>query len=64
MTTGLSIIGVIIFLWLLPFLVVLFSSKVSGAEKFAWLLAMIFISWFAWIFYALLAPIKPKQRAY
>ncbi|WP_353620497.1 PLDc N-terminal domain-containing protein [Spartinivicinus marinus] len=34
------------------------SSKTTGGEKLAWLLALVFISWFAWIFYALLAPIK------
>ena len=54
------IIGVFVFIWALPFLIVMFSGKVSGAEKVAWLLAMIFVSWFAWIFYLLLAPIKNK----
>jgi len=62
MGAGLGIIFAVIFLWVLPFLVVLFSSKVGGAEKLAWLLAMVCISWFAWIFYALLAPIKPRYR--
>lgn len=54
------ILGIIGFIWLLPFIVIIFSSKTSGREKLAWLLAVIFISWFAWIFYWLLAPLKRK----
>ena len=49
------------FILALPFLIVLFSDRVSGAEKAAWLLAMMFISWFAWIFYMLVAPIKKRK---
>ncbi|HFB66263.1 MAG TPA: hypothetical protein ENJ60_12065, partial [Aeromonadales bacterium] len=37
------------------------SDKTSGNEKLAWLLAMFFVSWFAWIFYLLLAPLKEKR---
>jgi hypothetical protein len=55
------IILILIFLWMFPFLNVLFSSSVSGTEKIAWLLAIMFISWFAWIFYLLLAPIKRRD---
>lgn len=47
--------------WLLPFIDIISSGKTSGKEKLAWLLSVIFISWFAWIFYLLLAPIKPKM---
>ena len=37
----------------------------TGAEKLAWILAIVFLSWFAWIFYFLLAPIsKPGPRYY
>ena len=46
------------FIWLLPLLMIANSSKTSGSEKLAWILAMLFISWGAWIFYILLAPIK------
>ena len=62
-----SDIGVLImlaaigFVWLLPLLIIISSGKTTGGEKFAWLLAVIFISWFAWIFYMLLAPIKDKK---
>jgi len=43
----------------LPLIIIITDNKTSGNEKFAWLLAVIFISWFAWIFYLLLAPLKP-----
>lgn len=44
---GSFFIFAIAFVWLLPFLIIIFSNKTSGAEKLAWLLAVIFISWFA-----------------
>ncbi len=57
----LLILGLAIFIWLLPILVIMSSRKTTGGEKLAWILAVIFISWFAWIFYMLLAPIKKKR---
>lgn len=54
------IIGSII--WFIPLLIILVSSRTSGGEKVAWLLAVIFISWFAWIFYFLLAPLSNKHQ--
>ncbi|PXY46545.1 hypothetical protein [Flavobacterium hydrophilum] len=54
------VLAVIAFVWLLPILSILFSRKTTGGEKLAWILAVLFISWFAWIFYLLLAPIKKK----
>ncbi len=48
-------------IWVLPILIILSSDKTTGGEKLAWILAMIFLSWFAWIFYFLLAPIKPRR---
>ena len=49
-------------LWLVPFWIIATSDKTTGFEKIAWLLAMLFLSWFAWVFYFFLAPIKPKRR--
>jgi len=49
------------FIWVCPILIILNSSKTSGAEKLAWILAVIFISWFAWVFYWLLAPLNRKD---
>jgi hypothetical protein len=47
-------------IWLLPMVLILRSNKTSGAEKLFWLLAVLFVSWFAWIFYLLLAPIGKR----
>ncbi len=52
---------ILLFVWLLPLILIIGSSKTTGREKLAWVLAVIFISWFAWIFYLLLAPIKKKN---
>jgi len=48
-------------IWLLPIVLILRSDKTNGAEKLFWLLAVLFVSWFAWIFYALLAPLGEKR---
>jgi hypothetical protein len=50
------------FIWLLPILIIAASDETTGGEKLAWILAIIFLSWFAWIFYFLLAPIKERRR--
>lgn len=55
---GMIFIGI---LYLIPILWILFSSKVRGGEKLAWLLAVIFVSWFAWIFFLLLAPLNDQK---
>ncbi|HIP49021.1 MAG TPA: hypothetical protein EYG92_08680 [Lutibacter sp.] len=57
----LLILIVIGFVWLIPLISILFSRKTTGSEKIAWILAVLFISWFAWIFYLLVAPIKKKN---
>ena len=49
-------------IWFLPFWIIATSAKTTGIEKLAWLLAMICLSWFAWVFYFFLAPIKPRNR--
>ena len=56
----LFVLGAIV-IWLLPILIILNSDKTTGGEKLAWILAIIFLSWFAWIFYFLLAPLKPRR---
>jgi hypothetical protein len=48
----------VLIIWLLPFFIIISDRKTTGREKLAWLMAVIFISWFAWIFYLLLAPIR------
>lgn len=59
---GLIMLAVLALIWLLPLMTIVSSNKTTGGEKVAWLIAMFFISWFAWIFYILLAPIKKKKR--
>ena len=51
---------VCVFIWLLPILFIAGSDRTDGKEKFAWILAAIFITWFAWVFYLLLAPLKSR----
>lgn len=51
-------------LWFLPIWIIATSDVTSGFEKIAWLLAMFCLSWFAWVFYFFLAPLKPKQHYY
>ena len=57
---GAGVLLFLAFIWLLPMILILSSGKTSGAEKLFWLLAVLFVSWFAWIFYLLLAPIGKK----
>jgi hypothetical protein len=56
---GLSVgaLALTAFVWFLPILLILRSDKTTGAEKLVWILAVVFVSWFAWIVYALLAPL-------
>jgi hypothetical protein len=44
-------------LWFLPFVLIIGSNKTTGKEKFVWLFALFFISWFAWVAYIFLAPL-------
>ena len=63
LTAGLALIVVAgcFFVWFLLILLILGSDVTSGGEKFAWILTIVFLSWFAWIFYFLLAPLKPRN---
>ena len=63
---GVTILGtvMVIAIWVLPIWIIATPDKTTGFEKIAWLLAMICLSWFAWIFYFFLAPIKPRHRYY
>jgi hypothetical protein len=65
-TVGFVLLGSVgVFLvWLLPILIIAASDKTGRGEKFCWILAIIFLSWFAWIFYYFVAPLKPVQREY
>ena len=62
LTVGLAfaVVAGCFLIWFLPILIIATSDKTTGSEKLAWILAIIFLSWFAWIFYFLVAPIKKK----
>ena len=47
-----------ILVWVLPIVLLIRSNRTTGGEKVAWILAFLFISWFAWVFYLLLAPLN------
>lgn len=47
-------------IWLLPILIIAASDATTTGEKICWILAILCLSWFAWIFYFFLAPIKPR----
>lgn len=55
-----------VLLWLLPIVLIAASDKVGTAEKILWILAIIFLSWFAWILYFFFAPVfdRPQRHSY
>jgi hypothetical protein len=57
---GISLIVILLcfIIWLIPIVKIAQSNRTQGGEKLAWLILIIFIFWFAWIFYLLLAPLK------
>lgn len=61
---GFAILGsaLVLAIWILPVWIIATSEKTTGYEKIAWLLAMFCLSWFAWVFYFFLAPIKPRRQ--
>ncbi|MCX2744120.1 PLDc N-terminal domain-containing protein [Mangrovivirga sp. M17] len=46
--------------YLIPIIIIAKSDKTSGTEKILWILAVLFISWFAFLFYLFLAPVEKK----
>lgn len=51
-------------IWLLPIWIIATSDKTTGGEKICWILAILCLSWFAWVFYFFLAPLKPRRNYY
>jgi hypothetical protein len=58
----LLIIFMFFLIWLVPIILVAKSNRTQGGEKVAWVFLIIFVSWLAWIFYLLLAPIKQNPK--
>jgi hypothetical protein len=59
---GLLIVLIFFLIWLVPIILVAKSNRTQGGEKVAWILLIIFVSWLAWIFYLLLAPLKQNTE--
>ncbi|QCK15204.1 PLDc N-terminal domain-containing protein [Mangrovivirga cuniculi] len=61
-----SIVVILLFIagavlvYLIPILIIAKSDKTSGTEKTLWILAVLFISWIAFLFYLFLAPVEKK----
>ena len=53
-----------VLLWLLPIVIIAASDKVTTSEKILWILAIVFLSWFAWILYFFFAPLFDQPRDY
>jgi hypothetical protein len=55
-----------VLLWLLPIVLIAASDKVGTAEKILWILAIICLSWFAWILYFFFAPVfdRPQRHSH
>jgi hypothetical protein len=49
-------------IWLLPIVLIARSDRTTGLEKTVWILLILFFTWFAWIFYALVAPLQPEDE--
>lgn len=48
--------------WLIPFVLLLFATKVRRGEKLLWCVLSLFGSWFTYGFYLLVAPLHPPQE--
>ena len=48
-------------IWILPVILIAISARASARERLAWVLLVVFISWFAWIFYLIFAPVRKEN---
>ena len=55
---GFLFLLILFVIWITPIILVAKSNRTHGTEKLAWILLIVFVSWLAWIFYLLLAPLK------
>lgn len=66
LSVAFSVFGalVIFIVWIASFWIIATSDQTTGFEKTAWLIAMVCLSWFAWVFYFFLAPLKRRDDYY
>jgi len=59
---GLGLFGILLlaFIWWLPVILIVRSSKTTGIEKLVWVLLIFFFSWFSWLLYLMIAPVGDK----
>lgn len=56
----LGMIVAILLVWLLPIIDIARSSRVDKDEKLIWIFACLALSWFCWILFYALAPLKKR----
>lgn len=56
-----GIILLLILLWFAPIHDIYKSERVVSAEKYIWIGACIFLSWFSWILFMLFAPVIKRN---
>lgn len=54
----------IVVLWGIPLGFIVSDPVISRKERIIWVFAVVFVSWFAWLLYFLVAPILPRERYY
>ncbi len=62
-----DLIGVIIVItvvWGIPLGFIISDPIISTKERIIWIFAVIFVSWFAWLLYFLVAPVLPRENHY
>lgn len=48
-------------IWILPVILISTSSRASPRERLAWVLLVVFISWFSWALYLIFAPVRKED---
>jgi len=56
----LGIFVITVLIWLLPIVDIARSSKVDKDEKLLWIFACVALSWFCWILFYAVAPLKKR----
>lgn len=53
----------IVIVWLFALVAIVRSPKTSGAEKIAWVVVTLFLSWIGFILYLIFAPLRSEKSA-
>ena len=63
-TEYLGIAVLIVIVWGIPLGFIVSDPLISKKERMIWIFAVVFVSWFAWLLYFLVAPVLPKEKHY